>query len=595
MITLEQISDLFEQAIQIKDESEQTLFIQRSCPAADDQKRLFGLVQAHSQQCKIVDQPDSVREIACAIEPMHLNEANCVEGSVIGNYRLLQKIGEGGMGQVFMADQLEPIQRLVAVKIIKADLSSRHILARFEAEREALSRLDHPNITRIIDAGVAENGLPYFVMELVKGDSLIDYCDRNKLTVEQRIELLEKVCLAVHHAHQNGILHRDIKPTNIMVAMHDGVAVPKVIDFGIAKALDRPLAQQTLFTRCGDMVGTPQYMSPEQAERRNLDIDARTDIYSLGVVLYELLTGTTPIDAEALAGKGILGVLETVRDCDTESPSLRVARAESIDQGWAHSRNTNPGLLKRILRGELDWITMKALSKDCDQRYDSAAAMAKDLRYYLQNEPVSAVAPTFRYLARKTFQRHRAFWLTLASAVILLIVTSLVSLSWAISNARLAADIKEKSEQLEQLSHDYKQVKDQAVAAESKALELAKQKAKTHLLTGKIANRTGADVASEKDPAILKFAMDINSSDTLRPQNRDRSGPVVENRIHISGADSQQDKIFKTPEVFHYQNPEDQTEYTGLIVIEYRDEFGEAEANYPGNDAINVRLIIIKE
>ena len=473
------ISELFEQAIKIGDPEKRTEFIAQACPEDADRTRLANLVKAHGASCDLVDEPEAISSLVQSIVP----EGEVGEGSVIGNYRLLQEIGEGGMGHVYMADQLQPIRRRVAIKVIKSSVHSKQVLARFDAEREALTRLDHPNITRILDAGVTDSGLPYFVMELVRGDSLIEYCDQNQLSIEERIELLERVCLAVHHAHQKGILHRDLKPANVMITMHDGVAVPKVIDFGIAKALDQPLTEQTLFTRYGDMIGTPQYMSPEQAEKSGLDIDVRTDVYSLGVLLYELLTATTPIEAKSLQDKGLLGVLETVRDCDTEAPSVRVTKTLPLSQRTATERKISGNLLKRLLRGELDWITLKALAKDRNARYDSAAAMASDLRNYLNGDSVTAAAPTFVYHAKKMYQRHRTISLALAAVAVLLIVTTIVSFQWAVSNDRLrkvadnnALELKKESEKLEKANEELLIARDEARAAKRQALTLVNEK-----------------------------------------------------------------------------------------------------------------------
>lgn len=467
-MSLKEISDLFEQAQQIDDPQRQRDFVENACQGQLEREQLIALLNAHRDTCNLIDSPDQILQSARELDETEL----VAEGDRIGPYRLLQKIGEGGMGNVFMADQLEPIKRRVAIKVIKPVAGSQHVMARFEAEREALSRLDHPNITRILDAGMTENGVPYFVMELVCGDSLIDYCDRHKLDVQDRIALLQKVCSAVHHAHQKGILHRDIKPSNVMVTVQDGEPIPKVIDFGIAKALDRPLTEQTLFTRYGEMVGTPQYMSPEQAEQSGLDLDIRTDIYSLGVLLYELLTGTTPIESGTLEGKGLLGILETVRDSDSESPSCRATRVTSLNRSVADCRGTQDHLLSRVLKGELDWITLKAIAKVRSERYESAAAMAADMERYLQGEPVLAAAPTFLYLAQKMFQRHRAICLSLMVCAGLLFAATVAAAGWAISNHRLA----EKSASLVQANEDLQRASELASEAKKEAIRLADEK-----------------------------------------------------------------------------------------------------------------------
>ena len=481
------ISDLFDRAIAIDDADARDAFVSNANLDDSSRKKLQGLIAAHFRAHGLIDNPDAVAEavndLTDTANEGSPDQSNVREGDQLGNYKLLQLIGEGGMGYVFMADQLKPLQRRVAVKVIKTSGSSRQVLTRFEAERSALARLDHPNITRIIDAGASQSGAPYFVMELVRGDSLTGYCDRHKLSIEQRVELVESVCHAVHHAHQKGILHRDIKPSNVMVTLHDGVAVPKVIDFGIAKALDRPLVEGTLFTRYGDMVGTPQYMSPEQAEESGLDLDVRTDIYSLGAVLFELLTGTPPIEKSTLDGKGVLGVLETVRDNDTENPSLRATRTLARDEKIASARGTDGHQLARLLKGELDWISMKALARDRSQRYESAAALGRDLRAYLDGGTVDAAAPSFLYQSRKLFQRHRSAGVAVITSLLMMLVVTLVSFSWAISNNRLkeiatgrAHQLNQKNQQLEEQGAELRTTLQRAKSAEQKALLLVNEK-----------------------------------------------------------------------------------------------------------------------
>lgn len=483
---LSDLSDLFEQAIAIENAVKRSAFIAASCPDEASRLKLTKLVSGHQQTDCLIDEPEAAVRIAHELNSKSAgdyDESPVREGQRLGNYKLLQRIGEGGMGYVFMADQVEPIQRRVAIKVIKTSNNSRQVLTRFEAERSALARLDHNNITRILDAGATDSGSPYFVMELVRGDSLTDYCNRRKLPIRDRIELLEQVCLAVHHAHQKGIIHRDIKPANIMVTLHDGEPVPKVIDFGIAKALDRPLVEGTLFTRYGDMVGTPQYMSPEQAEKSGLDLDVRADIYSLGAVLFELLTGTPPIEPASLEGKGVLGVLETVRDNDTESPSTRATRFMALDDTVASQRATDQQHLPRLLRGELDWIALKALARDRTLRYESAAAMARDLRAFLDGGTVDAAAPSFIYQTRKLFQRHRTIGLAVAVCAALMLAMTLVSFGWAVSNSRLkqvatdrADELSKQTERLQELNEELRTATTRAQTAEQEALLLANEK-----------------------------------------------------------------------------------------------------------------------
>lgn len=483
---LSDLSDLFDQAIAIDNEAERTAFVAALPLDEPSRQQLNGLIAGHLKANILVDEPEAAVRVARELQGQcaTVYDAGPVrEGQRLGNYKLLQRIGEGGMGYVFMADQVEPIQRRVAIKVIKTSSNSRQVLSRFEAERSALARLDHNNITRILDAGATDSGAPYFVMELVRGDSLTEYCDRHKLPIRDRVALLEQVCLAVHHAHQKGIIHRDIKPANIMITLHDGEPVPKVIDFGIAKALDRPLTEGTLFTRYGDMVGTPQYMSPEQAEKSGLDLDVRTDIYSLGAVLFELLTGTPPIEPTSLEGKGVLGVLETVRDNETESPSTRATRFMALDETVASQRSTDQHHLSRMIRGELDWIALKALARDRTLRYESAASMARDLRAFLDGGTVDAAAPSFTYQARKLFQRHRTIGFAVISCAALLLAMTLVSFSWAVSNNKLkqiatdrADELGIKTKRLEELNGELVVAMNRAQAAEKEALQLATEK-----------------------------------------------------------------------------------------------------------------------
>ena len=325
----------------------------------------------------------------------------------VGPYKLLQLIGEGGFGSVYMAEQEQPVRRTVALKIIKLGMDTRQVIARFEAERQALAMMEHPNIARVLDAGATDTGRPYFVMELVKGIPITEYCDKSGLSTPQRLELFLQVCRAVQHAHQKGIIHRDIKPSNVLVTLHDGTAVPKVIDFGIAKATSQRLTDKTLFTEFLQFIGTPQYMSPEQAEMSGLDVDTRTDIYSLGVLLYELLTGTTPFDAKELRSAAFGDIQRIIREEDPPTPSKRVSTLGAQLAEVAKARQTEPATLSRLMRGDLDWIVMRALEKDRTRRYEAAAAMAADIQRHLSNEPVTAGPPGAGYRFRKFIRRHQ--------------------------------------------------------------------------------------------------------------------------------------------------------------------------------------------
>lgn len=329
-------------------------------------------------------------------------------GQMVGRYKLLEVIGEGGFGTVWMAEQREPVKRRVALKIIKLGMDTRQVIARFEAERQALALMDHSCIAKVLDAGSTESGRPYFVMEYIKGVPILEYCDTEKLNTEARLKLFTQICQAIQHAHQKGIIHRDIKPGNVLVTLHDGVPVPKVIDFGIAKATSAELTQRTLFTEHRQLIGTPAYMSPEQAEMSGLDIDTRSDIYSLGVLLYELLTGTTPFASEELLSRGFAEMLRIIREVEPQKPSTRLSTLGAVAARTAQQRMTSDSRrLASILQGDLDWIVMKCLEKDRTRRYDSASGLAADVRRYLADEPVTAGAPTTVYRLQKFVRRNR--------------------------------------------------------------------------------------------------------------------------------------------------------------------------------------------
>lgn len=587
-MTLDQLSDLFDSAIQIEDPQQQVAFIETSSADPSDQQRLLELVAAHRRHCKILDSSHALTRIARDVENRTVKPQT---GDAIGHYQLLQQIGEGGMGRVFMAEQFQPIRRRVALKIMKTDLKSGLLLARFEAEREALSRLNHPGITRILDAGVTDQGKPYFVMDLVEGESLTEYCNRHQLTISQRIELLEKVCVAVHHAHQKGIIHRDIKPSNILVTQIDGVAHPKVIDFGIAKALDRPLTELAHHTRDGDLLGTPQYMSPEQTEKAGVDLDLRTDVYSLGVVMYELLTGTTPLKASSLQGKGILKVLEAIRDVQAEPPSVR-ARCDGAESLRSHSNNH---LFSQVLSGDLDAITLKAIANDREARYDSAASLGNDLRSYLRGEPVKATPPTLSYLARKMYRKHRMMCLMIAASVILLIVTTGLSLRSAILNAQLktlatqrADDLLFQSLQLQQLNDELIASRDRARLAETQALSLAndmRRQAATERANSRYLHHAGIFATDYNGQIFINSLVDWKEYFyTLRlsrpkqfPAGAEDAGDDVE--LEVSGEQSSiprpqgADQIINMGAVLdHSQN--EQEAYFDFLVEEMRKEFG---------------------
>jgi serine/threonine protein kinase/tetratricopeptide (TPR) repeat protein len=363
------------------------------------------------------------------------NGPNLIDAVIADRYKIRQEIGEGGMGTVYLAEQVRPVRRLVAVKLIKPGMDSRNVLARFESERQALALMEHPNIARVLDAGTTSDGRPFFVMELVKGIPISEYCDAHRLDLAARLALFRQVCSAVQHAHQKGIIHRDLKPSNILVERHDDRPIPKVIDFGLAKATSgMRLSEQSLFTAFGSLAGTPLYMAPEQASLSALDIDTRADIYALGVILYELLTGSTPIARESIRQAALDEMLRVIREVEPPVPSSRISASETLPS-LAASRQVEPARLSRLLRGDLDWIAMKALAKERERRYATSAALADDLERYINHEPVSAGPPTVAYRLRKFVRRNRV-QVTAAALVVLALLVGVVGTTLGLFAAR---------------------------------------------------------------------------------------------------------------------------------------------------------------
>ncbi len=399
----EKEEEIFRAALKRKEAGERAVYLEEACRGdARLLSRVEALLRAHDDAGDFLDGP--LVDMDATLDTSPLQET---PGTVIGRYKLLEKIGEGGMAVVYMAEQQEPVHRKVALKIIKLGMDTRQVIARFEAERQALALLDHPNIAKVFDAGATEAGRPYFVMELVRGVTLTEYCDQNRLDTRQRLELFVHVCRAVQHAHQKGIIHRDLKPSNVMVTMHDDKPVPKVIDFGIAKATNQRLTEKTLFTRYAHIIGTPAYMSPEQAELSDLDIDTRSDVYSLGVLLYELLTGTTPFSEEELHKAGYIGMQRVIREQEPVKPSTKLGTLGEALTDIAKHRDSSPDLLKRTVRGDLDWIVMRCLEKDRVRRYETANGLAVDVEHYLRQEPVAACPQSTLYRFKKFMRRNR--------------------------------------------------------------------------------------------------------------------------------------------------------------------------------------------
>jgi serine/threonine protein kinase len=431
------IQAIFSQAISLASDEERQRYLDEACgndPSV--RSRVEALLRAHSAAGGFF----GGQALAATEIQRPIAEGT---GTVIGPYKLLQQIGEGGMGVVFMAEQTEPVQRTVALKVIKPGMDTRQVIARFEAERQALAMMDHPNIAKVLDAGTTDTGRPYFVMELVKGVPITNYCDDKRLAIRQRLDLFKTVCDAVQHAHQKGIIHRDIKPTNVLVAEYDDRAVAKVIDFGVAKATARKLTERTMFTEFGQVIGTVEYMSPEQAKFNQLDIDTRSDIYSLGVLLYELLTGSTPFARERLREAAFDEVLRIIRQEEPPMPSTRLIESETLPS-IAANRQTEPARLHKDLRGELDWIVMKCLEKDRNRRYETANGLARDLEHYRQDEPVLACPPSAAYRFRKFARRNKRLLATAAVISAVLIVGTIVS-TWQAIRATRAENLAEQA------------------------------------------------------------------------------------------------------------------------------------------------------
>jgi len=435
---------IFYQALE-KDPADREAHLKESC--GDDQtlyRRVKALLQAYDSD----DTAHHVRSSDSQTTTLHPSNS---EGpsSVIGRYKLLEKIGEGGFGVVWAAEQKKPVKRRVALKIIKLGMDTKQVVARFEAERQALALMDHPNIAKVLDAGATDTGRPYFVMELVRGIPIIEYCDQETCSTRERLDLFVKICHAIQHAHQKGIIHRDIKPSNILITLHDGDPVPRVIDFGIAKATQQELTEMTLYTQHQQFIGTPAYMSPEQAEMSGLDIDTRSDIYSLGVLLYEILTGRTPFDAKELMQSGIDQMRKIIREQEPPKPSTKFATLQNQEQSTTATRHaTDSPRLISLLRGDLDWIVMKCIEKKRTRRYHTANGLAEDVLRHLSNEPVVARPPTVLYQLQKAWLRNKVVYTAACTVVASLIIGISVSLwqAWEATKARDAAEKARRSE-----------------------------------------------------------------------------------------------------------------------------------------------------
>jgi serine/threonine protein kinase/Flp pilus assembly protein TadD len=527
-VDADKVKSLFFDALVLPDPAARAAFLDKECAGdAELRRRVEALVNAHERPGDFLERAatiDSNDPAPAVPETVRFTPPPAeTAGMRIGQYKLLQRIGEGGMGAVWMAEQTEPVRRQVALKVIKAGMDSAQVIARFEAERQALALMDHPNIAKVLDAGGTETGRPYFVMELVKGIPITKYCDERRLGPRERLELFVPVCQAVQHAHQKGIIHRDLKPSNVLVALYDGRPVPKVIDFGVAKAVSQKLTEKTMFTAFGALVGTLEYMSPEQAELNQLDIDTRSDVYALGVLLYELLTGSTPLDRRRLREGAFLDILRRIREEEPPRPSTRISSSEQL-ANVAAQRGTEPTKLTRLVKGDLDWIVMKCLEKDRNRRYETANGLASDIQRHLADEPVLAGPPTARYRMRKFVRRNRAAVLV-ALTLALLLVGGVTGTTLGLIAARRDA---ERARQAELLAEMRRAEADE----ERHQAEMEKRRADDEAaIAREINDFVQTDLLAQASPYAQKGPDQPSDPDVKLRTVLDRAGDRIEGRF----------------------------------------------------------------
>jgi len=523
---LSAVESIFFAALDKGSAEERAAYLDQACgPDLELRRCVERMLKAHPKVGDFLQAP--APGVGATVDEPPLTEK---AGTIIGPYKLLQQIGEGGFGVVYMAEQEKPVRRMVALKIVKPGMDTAQVIARFESERQALALMDHPNIARVFDAGATASGRPYFVMELVKGVPITDFCDRNHLPPEARLKLFADVCHAVQHAHHKGVIHRDIKPSNVMVTLHDGVPVVKVIDFGVAKATVQKLTEKTLFTAYGQMIGTPAYMSPEQAEMSGLDIDTRSDIYSLGVLLYELLTGTTPLEGKRLRQAGYAEMLRLIREEEAPRPSTRLSSLGQSATVLAGNRGLDVRGLARLLAGDLDWIVMKALEKDRSRRYETANGLARDLQHYLADEPVEACPPSAGYKLRKFARKYRKPLAMAAVFVGMLVVGTAISVGLAIRATAAERDAAAQRDAARQAEQD---ANFQRTEAQTKEAAAQSEATKARALTGLLQELLGTanpDSAKGANYTVRKMLDDFEGGlgDRLKGQ------PDVEADLRIT-------------------------------------------------------------
>jgi serine/threonine protein kinase/tetratricopeptide (TPR) repeat protein len=539
--------EIFIGALQEEGPAGQQAYLDRACGTDTVlRRRVEGLLRDCERAAGFLSAP--AIELAPTLDGLALERP----GAVIGPYKLLEQIGEGGMGLVFMAEQTHPVRRKVALKVLKPGMDTRQVVARFEAERQALAIMDHPHIARVFDAGTTggepgcvSSGRPYFVMELVRGVPITEYCDQRRLTTRERLELFALVCQAVQHAHQKGIIHRDLKPSNVLITQHDTVAVPKVIDFGIAKATTGPLTERTLFTNFAQLLGTPLYMSPEQAEMSGLDVDTRSDVYSLGVMLYELLTGTTPFESETLRKVGLDEMRRLIREDEPPTPSRRLSTLSAQACSTVSERRGVDGRrLARMLCGDIDWIVMRALEKDRNRRYESASAFAADVQRYLKDEPVEACPPSAGYRLHKYVRRNRRPLMMVGIVAVALMAATAVS-TWQAVVARDAQHQAEADRKQAEADRDRAKSAENQAKTEQARAQAAEGRAATEAAIASAVNAflqqdllgpadefsQASDELGQKTALTIREALD---SSAARIGDRFRGQPLVEAAIRTT-------------------------------------------------------------